>query len=107
MAHMAGYVTWVGFASQSLRVEGEEHLRSYASTPEAERRFCGTCGATLLFSAARWQGEIHVALAAFPEGVGLEPQAHAFFDSGASWIHVEDALPKRGGESGTEVLAKD
>jgi hypothetical protein len=101
-AHMAGSVAWVGFERTAIVISREEHLQRHDSTADASRHSCRRCGATLLFEGKRWPGEWHVELAAFPEGVGLAPQAHACFDQRASWVHVENGLPRLGGESGTE-----
>jgi hypothetical protein len=101
---MAGFVTWVGFMEDAVHIEGKDNLHSFASSPDAQRHFCKTCGSTLLFASPRWKGEIHIALAAFPEGVGVQPQAHAFYDRSASWVHLADSLPRLGGETGTEPL---
>lgn len=92
-AHGAGYVTWVGMESSRFRlVKGEQQLRWYASSPDARRGFCDTCGSTMLFESKRWAGETHVALGCVDGPIDREPQAHAFFDAHVDWIPIDDAL---------------
>lgn len=104
-AHGAAFVTWVGVEAARLRVtSGEAALVRFASSPGATRSFCGTCGSALFFESKRWAGEIHVARANVEGALDREASAHAFFDSGAPWVHVDDGLPRFGGTSGTEPL---
>jgi hypothetical protein len=104
-AHGAAFVTWVGVdAARFELLQGEDALRRHRSSPAATRSFCGTCGSPLFFESARWAGEIHVARAAFAGALDREPQAHAFFSDRVPWISIHDALPRRGGSTGTEPL---
>ena len=105
-AHGAGFVTWIGVDEKSgfTLLAGADALVSYRSSVSATREFCGRCGSPLFFRGERWADEVHVARAAVAGAVGKAPAAHAFFSDKADWIHVDDALPKRGGTSGTEPL---
>jgi len=38
------------------------------------------------------------------EPIDREPQLHTYFDSRASWITLEDDLPRLGGKTGFEPL---
>ena len=104
-AHGAGFVTWVGFNEDQLRVvAGEALLGRFKTETEATRSFCTTCGTTLFFAAPRWSGEIHVTLANFHDPVDRAPSAHAYFDRRVPWLASHDDLERYGGESGTEPL---
>lgn len=93
-AHGAAFVTWLGVPAQQFAVvKGEEHLQWFASSPEAQRGFCGRCGSTLLFQSTRWAGEMHVVLANIKNEVDRQPSAHVFFDSHVDWCAVNDDLP--------------
>ena len=48
-AHGAPLVTWVGVESSHFTLRADATLRWFASTPGAERGFCGHCGSTLFF----------------------------------------------------------
>jgi hypothetical protein len=92
-AHGAGYVTWVGFEEPQFRLdEGAEHLRWYASSAEAQRGFCDTCGSTMLFRSSKWPGEIHIALANIADPIDRQPQANVFHDTHVDWMPLDDAL---------------
>ena len=104
-AHGAAFVTWFGVAEEAFRiVGGGELLRWYASTPEAQRGFCSTCGSTMLFRSTRWSGEMHVALPFVDGEIGREPAAHVYWDRHVSWVDLGDELKRLGGASGTEPL---
>jgi hypothetical protein len=95
-AHGAGFVTWVGSASERFELlTGEADLRRYQSSELATRSFCGRCGTMLFFESSRWPGEIHVTLAHLDSSEGLAPQAHAYWGSRAPWADFSDTeLPK-------------
>jgi hypothetical protein len=85
-AHGAAFVTWVGCAEDGFALEsGADELRRYPSSAEATRASCGRCGAPLLFQSSRWPGQVHVTLASLDDPSGLEPQAHAYWNSRAPW----------------------
>ena len=96
-AHGAGYVTWASVPTSQFRItKGAEQLGRYASSAEATRSFCRTCGSPMLFESNAWAGEVHIALACVQGEVDRAPQAHAFFSSKAPWTVVEDGLPRKG-----------
>ncbi len=79
-----------------------DHLRSYRSSPEATRSFCGRCGSPLFFESTRWPGEVHITLAAVDPGIAatLQPQGHVHWADRAPWIgDIHDGLPRQA-ESG-------
>lgn len=97
-AQGAAFVTWVGTATDRFVLEsGREVLQRFHSSPQATRSFCGRCGSPLFFESSRWSGETHVTLASLDDAGGLEPQAHAYWNSRVSWcewhgrelVHVE------------------
>jgi len=91
--HGAGYVTWVGFEDSHFELEqGEDQLRWYTSSTEAERGFCGNCGSSMLFRSQRWPGEIHVALGCLDDPIDRQPQAHVFHDTHVNWMPIDEAL---------------
>ena len=96
-AHGAPYVTWIGMEAARVRIEGEA-LRWHASSPPAQRGFCGQCGAMMFFRSERWPGELHIALPHFTDPVDRAPQAHAFWSDHAAWASIDpqDGLPRKG-----------
>jgi hypothetical protein len=107
-AHGAGFVTWFGVVASAFRViQGDEDLVVYASSAAARRSFCRRCGTTLLFQGDRWQDEVHVALACMRDPIDKPPQANAYWDRHPAWTHNVSALPKYGGEDGTQPIADE
>jgi hypothetical protein len=105
--HGAAFVTWCGVKSEKEQfqlIEGREILRSYKSTPSAERQFCGNCGTQLFFRSANWPGEIHFTRASIKDDMEELPKAHVYFSDRASWFECHDELPKYGGKTGMERI---
>jgi hypothetical protein len=102
-AHGAAFVTWVGTDGDRFELLGaDSYLRSYRSSPEATRSFCGRCGAPLFFESTRWPGELHVTLASLAADVvaTLQPQGHVHWADRVPWIgEIHDGLPRQS-ESG-------
>lgn len=95
-AHGAAFVTWAGFAAESVVVDPQgEQPAWYESSPGARRGFCATCASPMLFASTRWPGEIHVARALIAEPLDREPAAHVFYETHVPWLEVGDALPKK------------
>jgi hypothetical protein len=104
-AHGAAFVTWFGVPDEQFRfTAGEAETGWYASTPEARRGFCRSCGSTMFFISERWEGETHIAIAHMDGPIDREPTAHVFFDTHVPWIVLGDQLKKLGGSSGTEPM---
>lgn len=104
-AHGAPYVTWVSVPTSQFNVtHGFEQLANYQSSADASRSFCSKCGSMMLFRSKRWADEIHIARANIEGDALPQPMVHAFFSDRASWVHISDELPKRGGVTGTEPL---
>lgn len=96
-AHGAPFVTWVGVKADHFQLTaGEDLLGSYASTPEARRRFCKNCGSPLFFESSKWPDEVHIAVAHLKDRLDKSPKAHVYYDCKAEWIEVNDGLPLYG-----------
>lgn len=104
-SHGAPLVTWVGVPREQLRfLSGESGVTRFASSEHARRGFCGRCGSMMFFEGERWAGEVHVARASIEGDVGLEVQAHVYWDDRARWMPIADELPRLGGPSGVEPV---
>lgn len=89
-------MTWAGFPNERFAVEADGAQPVwYASSPGAERAFCGRCGSPMFFRSTRWPGETHVARALFTDPLDREPSAHVFYETHVSWFDVADSLPKK------------
>lgn len=105
-AHGAAYVTWMGVPRGKFRwTLGEEKaLRHFGTDTGATRSFCGTCGSSLLYASPRWEGEVHVAVAALTTELDRAPKAHVYFDRAPGWSSHGGDLPRFGGEDGAQPL---
>ena len=106
-AHGAGSVTWAGFpTARFCVVSGEESLTRYVTDTGATRSFCARCGSPLTYESPRWEGEVHVAVAALEGSLPDSPKVHVYADRSPDWCPITDDLPQLGGEGGTEVLGE-
>lgn len=105
--HGAGYVTWVGVPYTQFRmVAGQEHLKVYQSSDHGKRSFCDVCSSSLFCESTHHPQHIDIVLANLHDPIDREPQAHYYFSDRIEWVHLDDELPRFGGESGTEPLAR-
>jgi hypothetical protein len=93
--HGAPFSTFARVARGDLVLRsGQGDVRTYASSEQVERSFCGVCGARLFF---RWSGlpsAVWVAAGLFEDDASLRPQYHMFVGSKASWDEIGDRLPQ-------------
>ena len=57
---------YAGYRPQDLVFEGEAPAR-YASSPDAVRQFCSTCGTPISYESPRWPDQIHELLPGTPK----------------------------------------
>ena len=104
-SHGAGYVTWFAVPREQFRLDaGEEELAAYASSEHGRRSFCRRCGSSLFCESSHHPQQIDIVLANMRDAIDREPAVHVYFDDRASWVVVEDELPRLGGASGMEPL---
>ncbi len=90
-AHGAAYVTWVSVPDSQFRfTTGEDHVQTYASSPEARRTFCRVCGSSMTFTSTKWPGEVHVARACIPGEIDRLPQKNGFWADHADWVLMDE-----------------
>jgi hypothetical protein len=97
-AQGAAFVTWFGIPGEKFAFVGDAgQLRTYQSSADAQRSFCGHCGTPLFFESKHWPGELHVTLASLDAAAAatLQPQAHAYWNSRAPWVELGDHLPRK------------
>lgn len=97
-AHGAAYVTWLGMDMAQVRiVDDEAQLHWFASSPGAERGFCGRCGSSLFFRSTRWPGQLDIALANLHGQADRAPSEHGYWEMHVPWAGVDpaDGLPRK------------
>lgn len=79
-------------ARERLEVTGEDMVRWYRASDEAQRGFCGTCGSAL-FWLSNTSEKISVMAGAFDEPSGLVGGYHIFCADKAAFYENDDGLP--------------
>lgn len=93
--HGAAYVTFIRIAREGFELlRGADQIRTYASSPGAERRFCANCGAKLLFVLHDYPALLWVVAGALDNEPPLRPKYHIFAASKAPWFEIQDSLPR-------------
>jgi hypothetical protein len=97
-AGTGGFGINLGAEAETLRVEGEEHIRTYrarlhdaasgaASESSAERKFCGLCGSALWVWDPKWPDHLHPHASAIDTDLPVPPErTHLMLNSKASWV---------------------
>ena len=89
----APFVTWF-----SISAAGFELLRGaparFASSAEAVRTFCPSCGTPLTFQINAVPQEIDVTVCSLDEPERVVPEDHTFVRSRLHWIALDDHLPQ-------------
>ena len=78
---------------RALAISGAQSLRWFASSDDAQRGFCGTCGSALFW---RPWGRDHVEImaGAFDDGAPLTPSCHIFTQEKGGCYDITDGLPQ-------------
>ncbi len=91
-SHGAAFASFVGVASGNfVYLSGESELRTYASSSEQERIFCGICGSNLL-AKPKGSDSVYVALGTVEGDPELPKAFHIFVGSKAPWHIIDDGL---------------
>lgn len=106
--HGAGFGTWFAVPHAQFSLETDEaDLVRFRSSDHGTRFFCGRCSSPLFFESSHHPDRIEVALAAMHGPIDRRPEAHMHFDDRASWVVVNDELPRLGGPSGVNPIKAD
>jgi hypothetical protein len=100
-AGAGGYAINLGADAGTLKVEGEEHLRTYraklhgggpddTSQGTGERRFCALCGSPLWVWDPTWPDLIHPHASAIDTPLPVPPEhVHLMLGSKAAWVEPQ------------------
>ncbi len=88
----APVLAWATFPLDSFRYETVPPA-SYASSANACREFCASCGAQIAFR-ERASPRIDVNIGTLDEPERCPPQYHIHVDSRISWFDTQDELPR-------------
>ena len=89
--HGAAYATFAGVETDRFRyLSGVEDIKTYASSDDHERVFCGNCGSNILVSVEGDSGVLYLSMGAV-DGNPILPEAyHIFVGSKAPWHEISD-----------------
>jgi hypothetical protein len=89
--HGAAYATFAGVKADKFRyLSGEEDLKTYNSSDDHERVFCGNCGSNILVSVDGDPDYLYLSMGAV-DGNPSHPEAyHIFVGSKAPWHEITD-----------------
>lgn len=69
--------------SDNLEVTGAENVKTFASSPWAERSFCGTCGSSLWYRVTAegpYQGTYHLGMGTLKDASGIPLTEEIYID---------------------------
>ncbi len=93
--HGAGFASFGGIPRNSFRfVSGEQDLRTYASSKQIDRIFCGNCGSNMLCDYKLEPESLYLIMSTVEGDPALPPGYHQFVGSKAPWITIGDGLPQ-------------
>lgn len=84
---------WASAVVQQTDIEITGPVQWYASSPEAERGFCPTCGC-FLFWRHKAETSMSFSLGSLDEGHGLTLEKHIFVAGKGSYYTIADQLPQ-------------
>ncbi len=89
--HGAAYATFAEVEADRCRyLSGEEELKTYASSDDHQRVFCGNCGSNILVSVEGDSDVLYLSMGAV-DGTPILPEAyHIFVGSKAPWHEIAD-----------------
>jgi len=85
-AGSGGFAINLGAQAETLEVTGREQVRTYQSSPDMERTFCGTCGSALWGYSPKWPDLIHPHASAIDTDLPVpQERVHLMLGSRANW----------------------
>lgn len=95
--HGAAFSTFGEVKLENLHwISGQNELKSYRADNNSIRKFCNTCGASMMFISVfnEKSGTVEISIATLDRGEPLIPDAHIYTRSKVPWLTLSDDLPK-------------
>lgn len=77
-----------------LHFEGREFIKSYQSSEDKVRAFCGDCGSPLYSEKQSVPGIKRVRLGTIDNEFNCDKKYHIYAGSAAQWLEISDKLPQ-------------
>lgn len=88
----APLVTWFTVPPDTFRITCG-NLKTWRSSPPAERGFCPDCGCQITFFHDAYPEGLDVTVATLDTPEAAQPTRHIWTESRIAWLHIDDALP--------------
>jgi hypothetical protein len=89
--HGAAYATYGGVARDKFRyVQGASDVKTYASSATHDRKFCATCGSSILVDLKTDPDSVYVAMGTVDGNPAHPPAYHIYVGSKAAWHEIND-----------------
>jgi hypothetical protein len=92
-AHAAPAVAWAMFQEGQVTFPKAKPA-TYASSPEARRGFCPTCGTQICFTASFIPGLIDITIGSLDTPDAVPPTLHYWDSRRLPWMQIGDGLPR-------------
>jgi len=93
--HGAAFASFGQVPRNKFRYEsGEPNLKTYASSDEIDRVFCGNCGSNILADYKPEPDVLYVTMGTIDGNPNCPPGYHMFVGSKAPWYLIGDDLPQ-------------
>jgi hypothetical protein len=93
--HGAAFATWGGIVRDKFSyLSGEDSLKIYPFSENADSIFCEHCGSTLLVDYKPEPEALYITLGTADGSVNCPPGYHQFVGSKAAWFEIHDELPQ-------------
>jgi hypothetical protein len=83
----AAFTTWVGMKTKQFTWD-KGAPKTFESSSEIVRNFCGDCGTPLTFESWKYIDEVHILIGAFDEANYFTPTGSAYNDEGLDWVRA-------------------
>ena len=92
-ANAAPVVAWAMFPESQVAFS-QGAPTAYASSPDAKRGFCSTCGTQISFTATYIPGLIDITVGSFDQPDAVSPALHYWDSKRLPWVEFADGLPR-------------
>lgn len=92
-AHAAPAVAWAVYLEEQVHFSNAQP-KAYASSDEAKRGFCETCGTQLCFTASFLPGLIDIPIGSLDDPEAVTPTLHYWHSEHLGWAEFADNLPR-------------
>lgn len=92
-AHAAPAVAWAMYPESQIQFT-QGQAKSYASSAEAQRHFCGECGTQISFTASFLPGLVDIAIGSLDKPESVQPTLHYWYSRHLAWAEFADKLPR-------------